>query len=122
MIKIKSQNQKGTKTKMAKRLSITISDWVYQQYLSDIKSNRSKFIEEMMVKGIEQEIGDYDIRKGKLSTLVQELRNKEEQINKLSLLISVLKRKTEIDNNKEREALERIADGIKANNPLRDEE
>lgn len=106
---------------MSKRLSITISNWVYEQYLADIKSNRSKFIEEMMVKGIEQEIGDVEVTKGKLSTLIQELRNKDDQINKLNLLCASLKKRTGTIEDQERKSLERISDGIQANNPLRDE-
>jgi hypothetical protein len=106
---------------MTKKFCISISNWVYQEYLSNIKSNRSKFIEEMMVKGIQQETGEFEITKGKLSTLIQELRNKDEEIKKLNLLLGSLKKKIGTDENQERKALERIAEGVQANNPLRDE-
>jgi septal ring factor EnvC (AmiA/AmiB activator) len=104
---------------MTKKFCISISDWVFQEYLGNIRSNRSKFIEEMMVKGIQQETGEFEVTKGKLTALIQELRNKDEEIKKLNFVVGSLKKKLGSDD-EERKELEKLAAGIKANNPLRD--
>jgi hypothetical protein len=106
---------------MTKKFCISISDWVYTEYLANIKSNRSKFIEEMMIKGVQQETGEFEVTKGKLSTLIQEIRNKDQEIKKLNLMLGGLRKKLGSDDDLERKELEKLAAGIKANNPLRDE-
>jgi len=52
-----------------KRLTISVSDWVYNTYLSNFSGNRSRYIEEYFIKGFELTIGDKDILKQKVITL-----------------------------------------------------
>ena len=99
-----------------------MSDWVYEQYLSGLKSNRSKYIEEMLVKGVTSEMGELENIRTKQIEILKELRSKEEENKKLQLLVGSLKQKLGDDYDPKRKELERFADGIKANNPLRDEE
>lgn len=106
---------------MSKIICVSLTNWVYEQYLSEIKSNRSKFIEEMIVKGIQQELGEGEISKSKSYSMIQELRNKDEEIKKLNLQLGKMKKKYGTEAEQERIELERLADGIRANNPLRDE-
>jgi hypothetical protein len=106
---------------MAKIICVSLSNWVFEQYLSEIKNNRSKFIEEMIVKGIQQELGEGEISKSKSYSMLQELRNKDEEIKKLTLQLGNIKKRFGTEASQERIELERLADGIRANNPLRDE-
>ena len=78
---------------MIKKLSITIPEWVYNEYLSDIKSNRSAFIVDMLVKGIKLETGEIKETQSKVAKLSQEIRNKEEENKKLKLTIENYKSK-----------------------------
>lgn len=78
---------------MSKRITITIRDHIYNEYLANYKGNRSSFIEEMLVKGIKLELGDYENSSAKQVKLLQEMKVKEEEINKLKLHISSLQQK-----------------------------
>lgn len=76
---------------MVKRISVSISDWVYDQYLSIHNGNTSKFIEEMLVKGFESDIGETDNYKQKLLKLTKIVREQEVIISDKDSEISKLK-------------------------------
>lgn len=78
---------------MSKKLSITIRDHVWNEYLANFQGNRSSFIEEMLIKGIKFDLGEYENSSGKQLKLLQEMKVKEEEINKLKLKISNLESK-----------------------------
>jgi uncharacterized protein YlxW (UPF0749 family) len=75
-----------------------MSDWVFDKYLSEIHTNRSKFVEEMIVQGIESITGGRDRDKSKMASLVQELRNRQEEIARLKLENAGLKNKLKSKN------------------------
>ncbi len=74
-----------------KKFSISIPDYIYQKYLIDISENRSKFIEEMFVRGIEAEAGELQDFKTKYINLTKELRDQAEENKKLSIQLGRFK-------------------------------
>jgi hypothetical protein len=76
---------------MTKQISISISDYVYQQYLIPFKSkNLSQYVERLIVVGSEAELRGYEEIKLKMISLLSELRNKDEEIKKLKANIGRL--------------------------------
>jgi hypothetical protein len=66
---------------MSKRISISVSDWVYDQYLKTTNTiNKSKYIEEMFVKGVNSELGELQGIQAKAINLIKEVREKDEII------------------------------------------
>lgn len=76
---------------MVKRITISLSEWVYDQYIGHFAGNKSKYIEELIVKGFESEIGEKENIKMKLMTLLKELKNKDDIISAYEKLIGTLK-------------------------------
>lgn len=74
-----------------KRLSISLSNYVYEMYLQGLNVNRSKFIEEMLIKGINSELGEYKGIQVKLIEANKELLNKELLINELKRDLELVK-------------------------------
>ena len=81
---------------MTKQISITISDYTYDQYLKDITFNRSAFIEEMLIKGVELTNNVYDETKAKVSQLVIQNKNFSDEIRNLKLQIENYKAKINV--------------------------
>ena len=77
---------------MAKQLSITIGDWVWETYLRDVETkNRSRLIEGLIVKGFESETNDFNQAQQRLIILQQTLKNKEHEIQQLKKTIGKYK-------------------------------
>lgn len=79
---------------MVKKLSISIADWIYHSYLKDTP-NRSRYIEEMLVKGTELDVGEFETQKQKLIIAQKEIRDRDEEIKRLTAEIA--RRKTSDD-------------------------
>jgi len=77
---------------MVKKISISISDHIYEQYLSHITINRSQYIERLIMLGGDLEAGSIDRSKANNLILVQDNRNKDEEIKKLKAEIGRLKK------------------------------
>ena len=77
--------------KEAKQITITFSKWVYDQYLTGYEGNRSKLIEEMFVKGMENEQTPTKNYKIKILAYLKDVRDKNEEIRKLKAEIGRLK-------------------------------
>jgi len=75
-----------------KQITITIADWVFEQYLSHITINRSQYIERLIVLGSDVDSGSLEVIKSKNLSLLQELRNKDDQIKLLNLEVGKLKK------------------------------
>jgi regulator of replication initiation timing len=91
---------------MSKHLTITISDWVFATYLSNIKINRSQYIEEMIVKGSELNSGDFEIIKQKILRLTQENRELSIEIAQLKKQIGCYKEKFGRSDNRDQRTLD----------------
>jgi len=120
---------KNVSSGLYKQLTITLPMFVYDEYLEGVRSNKSAFVTQMFVKGMKTELGDNEANTARLVKLIQEVKNKDDEIKNLKLQVGSLKQKLNKEPAEEtkeaiakREELEKIADGIKANNPLRDME
>ena len=87
---------------MVKIMCISISDWVYSTYLQDKTKNRSKFIEELIVKGIESQLNPTEGSKQALLNLVKENNQLKNDISNLSSKIETLKNNLDIIKNKKK--------------------
>jgi len=65
---------------MSKILSITVPEWIYDSYLSNLK-NRSAFITEMIIKGVQVEDNTLQNTQMKILSLNKELLNLTEKNN-----------------------------------------
>lgn len=65
-----------------KKFTVSVRKWVFDEYLQQ-KSNRSAFIEEMILKGIESQYSENMNYKSQILTLNNTLREREEEIKKL---------------------------------------
>lgn len=90
---------------MAKKLSITFSDYVFEQYLQSGLLNRSKYIEEMFVKGVNSELGEYQGIQQKAIQALKQVREQNELISNLQKELALVKSKviTQEMRKKERE-------------------
>lgn len=71
---------------MTKRLSITINNYVYNSIFKDIEiSNKSARIEELLLKGIESELGHSEGIKSKLIEQNKIINEQKEQIRILNV-------------------------------------
>lgn len=73
------------------RITISLSEWVIETYLSGIYTNRSKYIEELIIKGSELTSGEFSETKRKVLDLSKRLREVQEQLNKCKFLNASLK-------------------------------
>lgn len=77
---------------MVRIFSISLSDWVYNTYLDTVNNgNRSKYIEEMIVKGSEIESGEFENNKQKIIRISKEIREKDNIIKKLKTELGKIK-------------------------------
>ena len=77
---------------MIKKLSISLSSWVVETYLSS-RMNKSRYIEEMIIKGSQIDSGEFSDTKQKIIALAKDLRIKDDEISQLKLQIGSLKNK-----------------------------
>lgn len=103
---------------MTKQITITISDHVYDTYLSEITKNRSQYIEKLIMMGAESEIGQDSSVKSRMLKLLQESRNKEEEIKRLKAEIGRLKRQLGSDPDLEKK--DAFAKGVRNSGILRE--
>jgi hypothetical protein len=76
---------------MVHKFSISVSEWIYDKYIRNFKGNRSKFLEEMIVKGISLELGEYEQTAAKQVQLIKDLKSREYEIERLTLQLNALK-------------------------------
>jgi alpha-glucuronidase len=76
---------------LAKRISISFSDYIYEQYLQSAKLNRSKYIEEMFVKGVNFETQEFQGQQTKIVQMLRQLREKDEVISNLQRELASVK-------------------------------
>lgn len=80
---------------MAKQISITLSDYVFDKYLLNFGGkNRSEFVEAMFVRGIEAESAQEMDLAAKYHEATQEIRAKDAEVKKLRAELGRLKGKT----------------------------
>jgi len=77
---------------VTKNFSISVSEWVFNTYLNNI-GNRSKFIEEMIIKGSEISTGEYETTKNQNLKLFKENRVYRDENIKLKRKIQLYKDK-----------------------------
>jgi len=68
----------------AKAISITLTQYTYQKYIEGLEGNRSKFIEEMIIRGVESYDEKNDNLQVKLLQAHHKIRELEEQIKHLN--------------------------------------
>jgi hypothetical protein len=76
---------------MAKQITITVRNYVYDKYLSEYKGNKSAFIEEMLVRGIEAETSEKKDISSKYLQVLRENRELIEENNELKRQIGKYK-------------------------------
>lgn len=80
---------------MSKTICISLSKYVYDMYLTGNIKNRSKLIEEMIVKGFETELKNPDKTKFEVLELIKQLKDKEQTIIVLQSQIKGLQSRLE---------------------------
>ena len=83
---------------MVKRISVSFSDFCFENYLSETYINRSKYIESLVIKGAESILDTTADNKSKYLKLLQEKNNLDEEIKRLRFENN--KRKEAMDNKK----------------------
>jgi len=78
---------------MTKRMSISISDYVYDSYLSEVTDNRSAWIEKLIVLGSESVMNHEPSLKQRTFQLMQQNEVAKKEIQNLKLQIENLKKK-----------------------------
>lgn len=76
---------------MKKRFSITISDYIFKDFLNDTDKNRSNYIEMLIVKGSLAIINQETNLKGKILDLTIELSKKDQEIKRLNFELNKLR-------------------------------
>ena len=72
---------------MTKNFSISVSDYVWDMYLSKITHNRSAYIEGLIQKGYDIDSIDVGGLRQSNAKLIQELQDRNQEINKLKFTI-----------------------------------
>lgn len=72
---------------MTKTICISISDHIYNTYLAEIKTNRSQYVEKLIVVGSESQLGQDETIKIRLIKANQTIVEKDQEIHKLKLEI-----------------------------------
>lgn len=103
--------------KMVKKISISISEQVYNQYVSSITKNRSRYIENLIIEGSNSLTADISVTKKQLQQANNKIRELEDDIQKLKF---ELNKQKEAKNNKKAERERKIAiiKGIQASGAL----
>ena len=78
---------------MSKRLTITMPDWVYEKYLSQVAINKSQYITGHFVQGVEYSCGEIETTKQRLLESLKEVRSKEDQLVRMKKELTLLKSK-----------------------------
>jgi hypothetical protein len=104
-------------TKMSyKKFSVSWPQWVFDQYLSDIKSNKSAFIVDNFVAGCEAKLTGNNSSKSQMLQLMQKVKSLEENNKQLTFQNASLKdkvsRRVEKDNLKRAKAMSQTAHKI----------
>jgi hypothetical protein len=68
---------------MVKRMTISFSDFCYENYLSETQHNRSKYVESLVIKGAESMLENTNETKSKYLKLLQENNNLSGEIKNL---------------------------------------
>lgn len=97
---------------MVKKLSISISDYVYNQYIAEIITNRSRYIETLIIEGANAIITDKDTIKSKIITSHQKIKELEAEIIKLNFELSKLKQNNSEDDKQKMAVKAIIRSGI----------
>lgn len=102
---------------MVKKISISISEQVYNQYVSSITKNRSRYIENLIIEGSNSLTADISVTKKQLQQANNKIRELEDDIQKLKF---ELNKQKEAKNNKKAERERKIAiiKGIQASGAL----
>lgn len=105
---------------MTKRLSITVSDFVFDTYLSEKYNNRSQFIEKLIVLGAESMLGEHENYKARYLKLLQEKTDADSEIKALKLKVG--RQSTLLDNRPSQELIvkTKFSQAIKNSGFLRD--
>lgn len=90
---------------MVKKLSITISDKTYRDYLQNFVGNKSNFIEEKFLYGLESDIYESSNLKTIINDTKTENRNLLEENRKLKLLNASLQSRLDKTNGKGRDVM-----------------
>lgn len=83
---------------MVKKISISISEQVHNQYLTGITGNRSRYIENLIIEGSNAMISDNNQTRNRLLKSQEQVKELEEQLKTLKFEID--KRKSDRDNKK----------------------
>lgn len=109
----------SVEAKMVKKISITISDHVFDTYLGDIKGNRSRYIEKLIYLGGESLIGETENNKARLIKSYETITNLNQEIKNLKLQLGKCEKQLKKpkdpydDPNSEESKWVKIAKGIK---------
>lgn len=76
-----------------KRLCVSFPRYIFDKYLLNSGKNRSKYIEEMMVRGIEAETSELSDYRAKLIEALKSIREKDDEIKKLKARVGKLSKK-----------------------------
>lgn len=79
--------------KIVKKLSITISDKTYRDFVQGFKGNKSNLIEDNFLVGIETKTSELSNFKMKIIQLQTDIRNLQDTINKQERIINTYKTK-----------------------------
>lgn len=90
-----------------KRISLSVPNWVYDRYLATLNTNRSNFVIDMMIRGIDSELSKGSESRAVL--VMQELRNKDAELINLKRELELVKARviTQEKRKQEREAKKR---------------
>lgn len=94
---------------MVKKISISMPEWIYNEYLSEIKSNKSAYLIEMFILGVKETTNDLKIKTSQVSNLLQENRSYKDEIKRLNAILGKYNKKygsVEEKAQREREELE----------------
>jgi len=76
---------------MTHQFSITVSDFIWESYISETTGNRSAWISKLICLGAESMAGNPEATKQRVLILIQENNNLSEEIKKLNLETARLK-------------------------------
>ena len=76
-----------------KKITVSFANWVFQRYILNYNGNRSKYIEEMFIKGYDLSTSDLDFYKAKNIEFYKLIKELEEENKNLKLQLGSLKQK-----------------------------
>lgn len=93
---------------MGKILSISLTDYEYNTVLRDFKGNKSRRIGELILIGLDSELGESISWKQRLAESRGIINEKDQEINRLKLLVGSLKERLERRKPKSEKAIEQF--------------